>query len=50
MKNTKFKLCVSLVVVFTILVTLYDLNTKSNLKTTIDEKNINILDNKPLEN
>lgn len=50
MKNTKFKLCVSLVVAFTILVTLYDLNTRLNLKTTIDEKNINRIDNEPLVN
>ena len=36
MKNTKFKICVSLIVAFTILVTFYDLNNKINLKTTID--------------
>ena len=48
MKNTKFKLYVSLVVAFTILVTFYDLNAKFKVRTIIDEKNIHNIDNAPL--
>lgn len=50
MKNTKFKLCVSLVVSFTILVTFYDLNTKFKQEITTDEMFINKINTQPLEN
>lgn len=52
MKNTKFKLYVSLAVAFTFLVTLHDLNSKFNSQTKAitSKKNINIIEDKTLEN
>ena len=50
MKNTKFKICVSLIVAFALLVGFHDLNTKINLKTITDEKNINNIEEESLVN